>query len=120
VSSQKNEILYSRFEMNYNQLDARYRKGSVIIRGEVCYFYDNHRDLTECYVQTSEVEPEPTPDGEEEQTSETIAVAASTPRDGKKAEKKKKKVKLPLRIDVLHCDIIKDEFWKAHPHLLAD
>ena len=40
----KHEILFSRFGINYNQLDARFRKGSVLVRedleeekeGEVC------------------------------------------------------------------------------------
>lgn len=34
-SKDKNEILYSDFNINYNTLDAVYRKGSVIIRQEV-------------------------------------------------------------------------------------
>ncbi|CAG8538459.1 15022_t:CDS:2 [Acaulospora colombiana] len=35
VSSEKNELLYSQFNINYNRLPAMYRKGSVIIRQEV-------------------------------------------------------------------------------------
>lgn len=35
VSKQKHEILFSRFQMNYNQVDQRYRKGSVLVREEV-------------------------------------------------------------------------------------
>ncbi|KAJ3492893.1 hypothetical protein NMY22_g20284 [Coprinellus aureogranulatus] len=33
-SKDKHEILFSRFNINYNQLDARYRKGSVLVREE--------------------------------------------------------------------------------------
>ncbi|PAV16487.1 tRNAHis guanylyltransferase [Pyrrhoderma noxium] len=32
VSSQKHEILFSRFGINYNTLPARYRKGSILVR----------------------------------------------------------------------------------------
>ncbi|RIB26085.1 tRNAHis guanylyltransferase-domain-containing protein [Gigaspora rosea] len=34
VSSEKNELLYSQFNINYNKLPEMYRKGSVIIRQE--------------------------------------------------------------------------------------
>lgn len=32
VSSEKNEILFSRFDINYNALDPIYRRGSIILR----------------------------------------------------------------------------------------
>ncbi|PPQ63238.1 hypothetical protein CVT24_005698 [Panaeolus cyanescens] len=35
LSKEKNEILFSRFGINYNTIDARFRKGSVIFREEV-------------------------------------------------------------------------------------
>ena len=35
VSSQKHEMLFSRFGINYNELPARFRKGSVLVREEV-------------------------------------------------------------------------------------
>lgn len=35
VSSQKHEILFSRFGINYNTLPARFRKGSVLVREAV-------------------------------------------------------------------------------------
>ena len=34
-SSTKHELLFSRFQINYNEISARFRKGSVIIREEV-------------------------------------------------------------------------------------
>lgn len=33
-------------------------------------------------------------------------------------KRSKKKVKLETTIEVLHCDIIGDEFWLTRPHLL--
>lgn len=35
MSAQKHELLFSRFGVNYNQLPARFRKGSVLVREEV-------------------------------------------------------------------------------------
>ncbi|CAK5274889.1 unnamed protein product [Mycena citricolor] len=35
LSKQKHEILFSRFQINYNALDARFRKGSVLVREEI-------------------------------------------------------------------------------------
>ncbi|ETW82030.1 hypothetical protein HETIRDRAFT_384464 [Heterobasidion irregulare TC 32-1] len=35
VSGQKHEILFSRFNVNYNALPARFRKGSVMVREEI-------------------------------------------------------------------------------------
>ena len=37
VSAQKHEMLFSRFDINYNELPARFRKGSVLVREEVGY-----------------------------------------------------------------------------------
>ncbi|KAG6817230.1 hypothetical protein H0H87_011287 [Tephrocybe sp. NHM501043] len=39
VSKEKHEILFSRFQVNYNQIDERYRKGSVLVREEVSLFF---------------------------------------------------------------------------------
>jgi tRNA(His) guanylyltransferase len=35
VAAQKHELLFSEFGINYNQLDERYRKGSVLVREKV-------------------------------------------------------------------------------------
>ena len=32
ISKEKHEILFSRFQINYNLVDERYRKGSVLVR----------------------------------------------------------------------------------------
>ncbi|TFK34606.1 Thg1 C terminal domain-containing protein [Crucibulum laeve] len=72
-SKQKHEILFSQFGINYNQLDERYRKGSVLVREEV--------------------------------------------RTKRRA---KGKAKVKTRIELLHCDIISDDFWKDRSGLLQD
>lgn len=82
VSREKHEILFSRFDINYNNLDERYRKGSVLFR--------------EVYV-----EPGPLKNCDAECTKGTDPNSKGT------------------RITLVHCDIIKDDFWHANPNLLA-
>ncbi|TFK84082.1 tRNAHis guanylyltransferase [Polyporus arcularius HHB13444] len=99
VSSQKHEMLYSRFGINYNELPARFRKGSVLVREEVS--------------DTTEARSGP----------ETDKAAASDPGEpvptsGKKAQKKKPRVR--TTVELYHCDIIGDEFWDCRQNLLAD
>lgn len=38
ISKQKHEILFSQFGINYNNLDGRYKKGSVLVREAVRWF----------------------------------------------------------------------------------
>lgn len=35
MSSQKNELLYSRFGINYNEIDISFRKGNLLVWGEI-------------------------------------------------------------------------------------
>ena len=37
MSSQKQEILFSRFGINYNDLPRQFRKGSTIVRDKVAH-----------------------------------------------------------------------------------
>ncbi|TCD65247.1 tRNA-His guanylyltransferase [Steccherinum ochraceum] len=68
MSKEKNEILYSRFEINYNKLPDRHRKGSILVREQIASAQGHNKPSTE--------------------------------------------------IVLLHCDIIKDDFWQARPYLL--
>jgi len=58
VSSQKHEILFSRFGINYNALPSRFRKGSVLVREKVL---DGEADT-----------PEVTPKGRQASTRITL------------------------------------------------
>ncbi|KIJ52478.1 hypothetical protein M422DRAFT_243262 [Sphaerobolus stellatus SS14] len=93
VSSQKNEMLFSRFGINYNTLSARFRKGSILIRVEI-------------------------PPTSDTQTPESQPASEVTDADPV-AKKRQKKPKVVYEVTVLHCDIIRDEFWKEHPDILA-
>lgn len=92
VSKQKHEILFTRFQINYNEVDERYRKGSVIVREEI-------------------------PIREDAVTGENAE--ESTVPDRLQPKKKKSKDKAPTQMTLLHCDIIKDDFWIARPEILA-
>jgi tRNA(His) guanylyltransferase len=88
ISSEKQEILFNRFDINYNKVDERFRKGSVIVR-EI-------------------VPPQDDP----------ALIGDGADRPLKK--KDKAKAKPVTRVDLLHCDIIKNDFWTSRPHVLAD
>lgn len=71
VSSGKNELLFSQYNTNYNNLPEMFRKGTVLVREPV----DKSNNSSKSY--------------------------------GKKNI-----------ISILHCDIIKDDFWNERPFLL--
>jgi len=92
-SSQKNEILFSRFDINYNKLSARFRKGSVLVRMQEAEG-DNPSDTAIPL----------TPQGDEN---------CDSPLQHRRTVD-------AIRRDVqtLHDDIIRDEFWDKRPTLL--
>ncbi|KIK02938.1 hypothetical protein K443DRAFT_677102 [Laccaria amethystina LaAM-08-1] len=111
----KHEILFSRFGINYNQLDARFRKGSVLVR----------EDLEE--EKEGEVTKEAmTDEGHDEQPNikllnHGVIIARSLKLDWKKENTRKGKARPPkTKVVVLHCDVIKDEFWEERNGLLVE
>ncbi|KAJ6524235.1 Thg1 C terminal domain-containing protein [Mycena vulgaris] len=94
VSKEKNEILFSRFQVNYNTLDPRFRKGSTLVREEI---------------------------SEEPSDPETGGSGIKAPVPGREASasRMRSRTKPRTKIIVLHCDIIKDEFWEARPEILS-
>ncbi|KXN82986.1 putative tRNA(His) guanylyltransferase [Leucoagaricus sp. SymC.cos] len=168
-SKDKNEILFSRFKINYNTIDPRFRKGSVLVREET----DNDEEtLTPESQESVDLESftpaviisqtpfslsgdersKPTIDDHTSLAqSDTNAAGSSTiynsnPRlptlkvrvqtgeptrtnttgsdsvlKGKaKSKMKSKQKQKPTRIILLHCDLIRDEFWSSRPELLSD
>ncbi len=97
VAAEKNEILFGRFGINYNNELEIYRKGSVIYRAR------------------------------ESQEEETMLVNGSAigskmkvadPQSKTQLEKERRK-KLKAEIVVEHVDIIKDDFWNEHAYILV-
>ncbi|KAK3723136.1 tRNA-His guanylyltransferase [Vermiconidia calcicola] len=93
VASDKNEILFSRFGINYNNEPLIYRKGTVIYRA-----YDDCN----------------TDDG----NASTSGGKVADPESRTQMEKERKK-KMKARLVLEHVDIIGDAFWDARPYILA-
>ncbi|KAJ8520751.1 hypothetical protein ONZ45_g2473 [Pleurotus djamor] len=104
-------MLHSRFGINYNDLDPRFRKGSILVR-------DVPHDSTSPEPPAPITPAVPAdlvdPDAQEPQSQG----ASEKPQMVKKLPKKKGKPQ--TKINLLHCDIIQDAFWDARPHLLSE
>jgi len=129
VSSNKHEMLFSRFGINYNEISARFRKGSTVVR-EIVTSSDEHeqseppillpgteQEHGECPMRTTVFDPSTSIQSPSQFTDEGDKTLTPDPPHQKRF-KAKKKVKLETTVEVLHCDIISDEFWLARPHLM--
>ncbi|PYH39609.1 tRNA guanylyltransferase [Aspergillus neoniger CBS 115656] len=94
LSSDKNEILFKRFGINYNNEEEIYKKGSVIYRQ---YQLEEKSDSS---VQ-----------------EETSPLQEDTP--SKTQQEKIRKLRRKVQVIVDHVDIIKDEFWERRPWILS-
>ena len=91
VSSDKNEILFSKFSINYNKEPEIFKKGTII--------YRNHRN---------------------EQSNESkSSVAPHSKETNKTQREKERKRKQKAEIVEDHVDIIQDAFWEDKPWLLS-
>lgn len=93
IASEKNEILWARFGINYNNEPEMFRKGSVVFR-------EYALETTLGREHDSDMDDSPT--ATEKSLSKTQA---------EKVRKAKQKAKVVTR----HIDIIKDEFWLLRP-----
>jgi tRNA(His) guanylyltransferase len=107
VSSDKNEILFSRYGINYNNEPELFKKGSVVFRE---YELENTEKIngneSRDVKQNSELEPST-------EVPEEAAVLSKT-----RAEKMRK-ARAKARVVVEHIDIHKDEFWAKRPWILS-
>ncbi|RDW87698.1 Thg1 [Coleophoma crateriformis] len=97
LAADKNEILFSRFKINYNNEPEMYKKGSIVFRD-----YE--------LVEPGTVELE------DDESAKTVEEAALSKTQAEKDRKRKAKA----RITVQHVDMIKDEFWERRPWLLSN
>ncbi|GAB1310258.1 tRNA-His guanylyltransferase [Madurella fahalii] len=95
-AADKNEILFSKFSINYNNEPEMYKKGSVVFRD-----YEL-------------VEP-----GTHNAAAEADNVAEPVQQSKTQTENDKKR-RAKARIVVEHLDIIKDDFWDRRPWLLSN
>lgn len=97
VAAEKNEILFSRFKVNYNNEPEIFRKGSVVFRD---YELEEPQDLS--------------------QEMEDISLAHGQPGTLSKTQAEKlRKEKARARVVVKHLDIIKHDFWERRPWILS-
>ncbi|KAI4092779.1 MAG: hypothetical protein LQ344_003299 [Seirophora lacunosa] len=97
VAADKNEILFSRFGMNYNDELEQFRKGSVMYRDV------GSTSPTE-QSATKETTPSKSQQGEPSRTQK------------EKGRNSRRKAEITLQC----TDLIRDEFWNARPWLFSD
>nr|POE62260.1 trna(his) guanylyltransferase [Quercus suber] len=93
LSKDKNEILFSRFQINYNAEPEIYRKGTVVYRAYSDVDLDKGGSVA----------------------GKTIA---ATPQSRTQIDKEKKR-KIKASIVVEHTDIIGDAFWDQNPYIIG-
>ncbi|KAI1629049.1 tRNA guanylyltransferase [Exophiala viscosa] len=99
VSADKNEILWSRFGVNYNNEAEMFRKGSVVFR--------------EYALESPAVDP--TVHKDEKDDGETGASGTGEQPLSKTQMEKMRKTRQKAKVVVRHLDIIRDEFWVQRP-----
>ncbi|OBT96436.1 tRNA-His guanylyltransferase [Pseudogymnoascus verrucosus] len=97
LAADKNEILFSRFGMNYNNEPDIYKKGSIVFRDY---------ELVEATTSSPAL-------NEEALTAPEIALSKTQAEKERKARQKAKVV-------VQHVDFIKDDFWEQRPWILSN
>ncbi|KGO39422.1 tRNAHis guanylyltransferase Thg1 [Penicillium expansum] len=95
VSADKNEILFKRFGINYNNELEIYKKGTVLYR------------------QYELEEPKPRKSSTEEESSVVESKQSRSQQD------KIRKLRRKAQVVIDHVDIIKDEFWEKRPWILS-
>ncbi|KAG5997021.1 Glucose-responsive transcription factor [Claviceps spartinae] len=96
LAADKNEILFSRFNINYNNEPEIFKKGSVIFRDYELVDAEPHAVALEM-----------------DDLAEPVQQSKS------QAERDRKK-RAKARVVVSHMDIIKDEFWNRRPWILSN
>ncbi|KAK3984388.1 tRNA guanylyltransferase [Cladorrhinum sp. PSN332] len=96
LAADKNEILWSKFNVNYNNEPAIYKKGSVVFRDYELVQPDTHNTAAEVDQQAEPVQ------------------------QSKNQSEKDKKSRAKAQVVVEHLDIIKDDFWDQRPWLLSN
>ena len=98
LASDKNEILFSRFGINYNNEPLMYKKGTVVYRA--------YEDDDATAVQN----------GDQSETFRALEVGNPMSKTQMAKERKKKQ---KARIAIEHVDVVGDAFWEARPYVLA-
>ncbi|KAL2271045.1 hypothetical protein VTJ83DRAFT_416 [Remersonia thermophila] len=95
-AADKNEILFSRFGINYNNEHEMFKKGSVVFRDYELVEPGTHNTAAE------------------------VDTLAEPVEQSKTQSEKDRKRRAKAHIVVEHLDIIKDDFWDRRPWLLSN
>lgn len=106
LSSHKNEILFSRFKINYNNEPEMFKKGSVLFRD------------FEIPPSAETTSPDPTLAPVPSHSATSPNTTGPAPLSKTAAEKDRKR-RLKARIAIEHIDIIRDEFWDQRLWILS-
>ncbi|KAI9296455.1 putative tRNAHis guanylyltransferase [Neoconidiobolus thromboides FSU 785] len=116
VSSDKNELLFTKFNINYSKLPEMHRKGSVIFKPKIVKKIHERKNLTMSSNGTNN-NPEKILKLEEAENTEL------TPNDvriiNNEVETAKSILK-PGKVTIHHIDIISKKFWDEHNYLLPE
>lgn len=120
MSADKNEILFKRFGINYNNELEIYKKGTVLYR-QVCA--DFHAELLLLFFsilirsnmsqQYELEEPKPIKASADEESPVVEFQQSRSQQD------KTRKLRRKAQVVIDHVDIIKDEFWEKRPWILS-
>lgn len=104
VSSDKNEILWSKFGINYNNEPEMYKKGSVVFREYA--LKEAEQTGEEKATRSRQVGADGDEDEEEGASTEVVS---------KTQAEKIRKARAKAKVVTKHVDIIRDEFWIQRP-----
>lgn len=101
VAADKNEILFSRFGINYNNEPQMFRKGSVVFREYALVVPASQKDVEAA-----------------DEVSGAVTLGDEGRQELSKTQAEKlKKLRRKARVVARHVDIIKDDFWEQRPWL---
>ncbi|GAA5987073.1 hypothetical protein JCM10908_001015 [Rhodotorula pacifica] len=112
VSSEKQELLFSRFGINYNTVDDMYKKGSIVI-------WETESAPPRGEEPSEQAQDEAADNGEHDEdnssssTAESPRPSSSSIPAGVKLRQRKKPAKPKRRLVVVHEDLISDAWWEA-------
>ena len=109
IASEKNEILFSEFKMNYNNEADMFKKGSMI-----------YRDVCQDSAPSTREAADALQLDESSRAASASAVFNSEKSELSKTQmEKERKRRVKASITMESTDIIRDEFWNQRPWLLS-
>jgi len=129
-SKDKNELLFTKFDINYNKLPPMFRKGSTLVRRDPRAVVEDAPAALTSLIGAASTESEVsadtpigTTDSDNIDDATSLDVAdAHGPQHAAPRRRREKKAKpyegISGDVEVLHEDVIKDAFWTQRPWLL--